>query len=161
MENGGFYISRYEIGKEDGKPVSKKGVEIWSDITKDEAKNVIKTMYDDNNLNCELINGYAYDTTLEWIKNSNELEYDIVDLSKNEKIYSGRKEYNKINDFIDNVLELSTEILYDNVVIRGFSSSDEEINGVKFCDESRYTIFENNKMVSLVDALAFRIILYK
>lgn len=153
LENGGFYISRYEIGNEDNKPVSKYGAEVWTDLTRSEAIEIIDTMYE--NVNCKLINGYAYDTTLSWIKNNNEITIDKIDISKDEKIYSGRNNYNNIYDFIDNIMEFTLETSYENVVIRGFSykSANEK--------SSRYTIFENETFFDEVSLIGFRTIIYK
>ena len=162
LENGGFYISRYEIGKENNIPVSKKGAEVWSNITRDDAVRIIETMYKDKSITCELMNGYAYDTTLQWIKNNNEITYNMIDFEKEKNIYSGRNVYNGIYDFVDNVLEFSLEILYDTYIVRGFSfqSYDEEAI-VKFRDESRYALMKDFSIISLVDALSFRVVLYK
>lgn len=162
LENGGFYISRFEIGKENNLPVSKNGMEVYTDISKNDAVGIISKMYESKSINCELINGFAYDTTLEWIKSNNEIEPYVVDVQKEDIIYTGRNCYNNIYDFCDNMLEFSTEFLYDTIVVRGFSSSDVEMDkDVLFSEESRYCIFENDTSVSLVDGLAFRTILYK
>ena len=37
LENGGFYISRYEIGKENEKTVSKKQAIMWTNVSQEEA----------------------------------------------------------------------------------------------------------------------------
>ena len=160
LENGGFYVSRFEIGIEDEKPVSKKAVNVWNNISKSEANSIIENMYKGEEFKCKLINGFAYDTVLEWIKKNNDIEITSVNVEEN--VLSGRSEYNRIFDFTDNVLELTSEVFYNNVIVRGFSSSDEEMeNGIKFSEESRYTIFKDDKNVSLQDLLGFRTIIYK
>lgn len=162
LENGGFYISRFEIGIENDLPVSKAGVKVWNNVSREEAKNIISNMYENEKIHCELINGFAYDTTLIWLKNTNEIEKNIIDIQKEKIIYSGRTSYNKIYDFCDNILELSTENFYDNIIVRGFSASEEEMNsGINFSEESRYTIFKDSTNVNLLDGLSFRTILYK
>lgn len=163
LENGGFYISRYEIGIENSKPVSKSGVEVWQNVNRNEAIKIIKDMYSKETINCSLINGYAYDTTLNWINNTNEIKIDYLNISENAKIVSGRNEYNKIYDFIDNVMELTLETSYDTVIIRGFLSYSGEILGYDnaFNHESRYSIQKEDNYVGLSDALSLRTVLYK
>ena len=112
-----------------------------------------------NSIKCELINGYAYDTTLEWLRVTNEIEKFIID---DDEIYTGRRSYNNIYDFTDNVLELTQERNYDTAIIRGFSADDFDKLDYSWTDENRYAIIiENNNLVSTKDKLGFRAILYK
>ena len=127
LENGGFYISRYEIGKENNLPVSKAGVKIFGNITREEAKQVVSKMNKNVNLQCELINGYAYDTTLSWLKTTNDIKVNEVD-NKND-LKTGRFQYNNIYDFIDNILEITAESSYGTVIVRGFLFDMEESMG--------------------------------
>lgn len=161
LENGGFYISRYEIGKEDNIPVSKKGVEVWKDVSRQDANDIIREMYQNHSINCELMNGYAYDTTLEWLRNTNQIEYDVINTEENPTVYSGRNEYNHIFDFVDNILEITSETYYSTVIVRGFSASEEKLDNVRFCDESRYSVLKEDTTLSLTDLLSFRVVLYK
>lgn len=162
LENGGFYISRYEIGNEEGNPVSKAGVEVLKNLTRKEAENIISNMY--TNINCEIINGYAYDTTLKWIDvySSTKENSKIVEISKDENLYAGREKNNNIYDFCDNVLEYSLENLYDTVIVRGFfnSKSTEYTNNL-FSKESRYCIRTEDSDFGGVTPVAIRTILYK
>lgn len=162
LENGGFYISRYEIGKEENLPVSKSGVEVWSNITRDEAIDIVNSMY--TNINCELINGYAYDTTLKWIEDCSNLKIECknVEVKKDEAILSGRTINNNIYDFCDNVLEYSLENLYDTIVIRGFmnSNSTKYTNNI-FSKENRYCIQPEDSSFGIITPIAMRTVLYK
>ena len=108
-----------------------------------------------NSIKSELINGYAYDTTLKFILNTNKIEYYSVDTSQ--EILTGRNEYNNIFDFTDNVLELTLEKEMDNLIARGFSN----ITLDKWMEENRYSIVDNNNLKNSGDELGFRIILYK
>lgn len=168
LENGGFYISRFEIGKENNLPVSKPNVEIYSKLNQQQAMEVVANMY--NNLNCELINGYAYDTTLNWIISKNDIEIDIVDVKNGEKPYSGRKKYNNIYDFFDNTMEITQENSYDTVIIRGFPfKENSEIENI--ANDKGYILIEQNGRFSILKdrnyysvestTLGFRAVLYK
>lgn len=155
FENGGFYISRYEIGNDNGIPVSKSNVLVWNNVTQNEAINILKNMYDSSSINCELINGYAYDTTLYWIKLNNEIEPYVIDFSKKDMEYTGRKKYNNIFDITDNVIELTLENSYETVIVRGFSSREELKNS------NRYSIGEEESFYDENSILGFRSIIYK
>lgn len=166
LENGGFYISRFEIGKENDKPVSKKGVEVWTELNKSEANQIIEKMYD--NINCDLINGYAYDTALTWITENNEIKANIIDIENSEKILSGRNDYNNIYDFTDNIMEITSETTYSNVIVRGvpYEISDETKGyvldfGYNIEKFDRFSIQEDENFFTVASKLAFRTIIYK
>lgn len=160
LENGGFYISRYEIGIENENPVSKKQVSILKGVTQDEAKNICEKMYNNRtDIHCELINGYAYDTTLEWLQKTNEIKHYII---TGDEILTGRNCYNNLYDFTDNVLEFSLERNYDTSIIRGFSADVMEVFEKPWSDESRYAILMQSKeLVSTNDKITVRAVLYK
>lgn len=158
LKNGGFYISRFEIGKQDNSIVSKKDVPIYSDVTKDEAEHLIQSLNKSEEYKIELLNSYAYDTALSWILNSNKI---IVSLDEDKKI-TGRKQYNRIYDLLDDVLEMTTEKNYKNIIIRGcFYYDVKENDEVDLNEGTRYSIQENETSKELNDKLAFRTVLYK
>lgn len=162
LENGGFYISRYEIGNEENRPVSKANVELIANLTRQEAQELVSQMY--NNVNCEIINGYAYDTTLKWIKDcsTQKISGDVVEIKKDEKIFTGRRMNNNIYDFCDNILEYSLENLYDTIIVRGFMNSDSiEYTNSLFSKESRYCMPVEDSKFGGVTPVAIRAILYK
>ena len=157
LENGGFYISRYEIGKENEMPVSKVNSNIWNNITQKNAIEIANNMYKNCEIKSELINGYAYDTVLSWIMNSNNININNIE---NDKTYfSGRNEpYNNIYDLFDNILELTNEKNYETGIMRGFYKKDVFQN-YSFINENntRYSLLEDE----IEDYVGFRIIIYK
>lgn len=167
FENGGFYISRFEIGNENDKPVSKKNVKIWNDVTINEVENIINTMYE--NINCKLINGYAYDTTLSWIMKNNDVKTNILDVDKKETLLTGKQSYNNIYDFVDNVMEFTSEEYYSNIIIRGFPYEINEQNkemalknfGYDIENFDRFSINDNEDYFTITTVLGFRTIIYK
>lgn len=152
LENGGFYISRYEMGLEDNKLISRSNEEVYCNITRDEAENLSKNMY--TSVNSSLINSFAYDTTLRWLEKTGEISAEKTIVKKDEKLVSGRKQFNNIFDFTDNHLEYTLETCYDTVVIRGFSyeNSTEDI--------SRYTIRMQDTDLDDYSKVVIRTILY-
>lgn len=158
LENGGFYISRYELGKENDKLVSKKGIEIEKDIFLDDAKVLLKN--ETESYNIEIINGYAYDTALAWIMKTNDIKLEFYDVNK--PIISGRNEYNKINDIADNIMEYTTENEYGSPIIRGFpfdGDNSKYDNVVKNYD--RLSIKNDKKTFSAGTKIGIRAIIYK
>ena len=156
--NGGFYISRYEIGKENNYPVSKQGAIVWTDITQEEAIKLSEQMYNNEIVNSSLINGYAYDTVIQWIKDSN-ITIIQNDIEINDNYYAGRKDYNHIYDLFDNILELTLEKNYDTVITRGMYNPDvfEKYEDLINRFELRFSILENSKY----NYVGFRTVLYK
>ena len=75
---GGFYIGRYEAGiptgdtapsNKTGKPVSKQGATVWTDINYDNAKASAESMISNNDyVQTGLLTGKAWDTTCHWIE---------------------------------------------------------------------------------------------
>ena len=156
IENGGFYISRYEIGNEDNEPVSKKSVKVWNEINREEAIQISNKMYEELNINCELINGYCYDTVLNWIQNTNKISNNILDLENADSvILTGRMEYNNVFDLFDNVMEFTSETFYETVVIRGVGSEDIKK------ENSRYVVMDLDKSFAPNTTIGFRTVLYK
>ena len=159
LENGGFYVSRFEIGKENEKLVSKFGVNVCNNITKDEAETIIKNINVD--IHCDLMNGYAYDTILSWILQNNKIE--LTRHNVNEKIISGTKSYNNIYDFCDNTMELTSESNYGTVIIRGFHLMNEDSERYNFGVNNldRFSITEEERTFSDGTTIGFRTIIYK
>ena len=81
----GFYISRYEVGKEGTSTlVSKKGATVWVSITQENAKATAKTMYASNtHIKSALISGIQWDMTMAFISSKPRLDgtnktYDVT-----------------------------------------------------------------------------------
>ena len=158
LTNGGFYISRFELGKENNKIVSKLGAKVWYNVTRKEAIESVKNMY--TNINCRLINGYAYDTALAWIKKNNNIEIKDYDDLKN--ITCGREKYNNIYDLTDNVMEITLEDLYDTIVYRGFSNVEElRLNNRYNIEDKEINNYDDLLDQKLINLLAFRTVIYK
>ena len=159
LENGGFYISRYEIGNENQVPVSKPNVQIWNNISQENAMEISSNMYKNNNgIISELINGYAYDSVLDWIYKTNTVA--IGDYNQNDNIITGRNySYNNIYDITDNILELTMERNYDTSIVRGMYVDKAFDNYLELVD-SNVNIYSN--IDGAVNTYtSFRIILYK
>lgn len=159
LENGGFYVSRYEIGNEGNKPVSKRDVLIWKDINRKDSIELAEKMYDGNNINSELINGYAYDTMLKWIYDTNK-KIEIIEIEKKQQYYTGNsKPYNNIYGLFDNILENTLEISYDTYIIRGNYKQENDFTKL---EDTRYSVLKSIEDFTVFpEEITFRIVLYK
>lgn len=156
---GGFYIARYEAGKENETLVSKPNVQVWNNISKVEALELATKMYNSNEFTCSLINSFAWDTTLKWLEKTNNIEYSEFAIdSVNENTYvTGQSSINNIYDMNGNVSEWTTEMLEEYAIFRAGKFFDEELNDTSAYVGVRNAIAENAKY----DSIGFRVILFK
>lgn len=155
LQNGGFYISRFQIGKENESLVSKKNVEILKISSLNEAKEKVESMYKNNDFKCEIANGFAYDIALNWILKNNE-----VIIGENNK-YTGNTSYQNIYDMIDDNFEITLEKSYsDAIIYRGFVKKESTAKtnyGVEDLN-NRWALIEENEEFNNV---GIRTIIYK
>ncbi len=171
--NGGFYIARYEASYRDGiRPYSKVSVtaseenknedgKLWNWITQPKAAEASKAMYNNKNFETDLINSYAWDTTIIYIqKCSGDVDYSIQNSLNNSIDNTGKNsdEFCKINDMASNIAEWETEYSTIKVdsnsfpcTMRGGSADNTEINATR---RDGNTEIYSSKMVG------FRPILY-
>ncbi len=107
----GFYISRYEAGKEGTSTlVSKKGVTVWVNITQESAKATAKTMFTSNtHVKSALISGIQWDKTMAFINgkiDGTNKTYDVTkaDTSRHisgELTIAGNNEADKVCNIYD------------------------------------------------------------
>ncbi|MCI8964779.1 MAG: formylglycine-generating enzyme family protein [Clostridia bacterium] len=169
---GGFYIARYEASISKNKDSSKyvattiQNRAPWTNVSYSTAQDVaMKTSAELEYGDCktEIMNSYAWDTTLKWIDSS------IVGYSEdlNYGNYSGNITYtgatktdmvNNICDISGNVKEWTSEKYIGNSnssnecrVVRGGNMSSNK-------SASNYEVYESSKVES---GLGFRLILYK
>ena len=153
----GFYIARYEAGKENDEVVSKKEVSVYNMITRAKAIELSKEMYNSTEIKSELINSYAYDTTIAWIsKNYENFAYETIQDELNyEK--TGFYSKNNIYDLNFNVAEWTTENIQNFEVYRGAEFYNEARLLEAGAPRTRSYIKEN----SAYKNIGFRIIIFK
>ena len=80
LNAGGFYISRYEAGKEEingiDTLVSKKGASVWNNIKQEECKAVAKTFIRNGKVYSSLCSGIQWDLTMAFIT-QNDKTYNV------------------------------------------------------------------------------------
>ncbi|MDD2376827.1 MAG: hypothetical protein PHD15_05235 [Clostridia bacterium] len=169
---GGFYISRYEAGKEGVSTlVSKNHAIVWNHINYNDAKAKAESMFDTAEIKSGLMTGAQWDTTLEWLNDSGKIvtnsitwgnHYNSV-FPANVAGYgsvqvAGFSEYWKANNIYDiagNTCEWTTEVYNSERVFRG---GDYSYNG---SDSGYPAAFRYNGVTGIqYDSLAFREVLY-
>ncbi len=71
----GFYIARYEAGREGTTLVSKKGATVWTDIAQENTKSTAKTMFPENShIRSALISGIQWDMTMAFIASKDRVD---------------------------------------------------------------------------------------
>lgn len=66
-DNKGYYIGRYEAGKEGETLVVKRGVKVWNNVKQYESANLARGMYTTDVVS-DLVNSYAWDTAIVFIQ---------------------------------------------------------------------------------------------
>ena len=112
---GGFYISRYEAGKEGTDTlVSKSGATVWNNIAVEDSgeikgcKTVAKTFINNNNVKSALCSGIQWDVTMSFIDGKNDGKgnvFNVKEVNKNRHTNllatSGQNEYDRVCNIYD------------------------------------------------------------
>lgn len=152
-KNGGFYIGRYETGKEEYMAVIKADTIPYTNVKYEEVQKIADNFYKGKDITCSLINGLAYDTTLSWLEKSYKNFAISTGSSGNKSAViknTGIFSVNNIFDLNGNAYEMTTEIVDENlIVLRGSMLFDYEAG-------CRTLISKD----STLDYIGFRMILY-
>ena len=138
IENGGFYIGRYEAGTTSERSSSsgtseqvnvKKGSNLYNYVTKDEAVTLAEEFESNNEkVKSRLCSSYAWDTALKFIEQSENKDY-LTEVATGTAITkTGTKVVNNIYDLGYNTYEWTTESSSNSssaCTIRGGVSSSE------------------------------------
>ncbi len=118
-EAKGYYIGRYEMGKNGDTAVCKAGVSVMWQLGRDEAKEESRNLYNDVKkgettiYTSDLINSYAWDTALLYImkcdKDGNDYAYEMDRSGGHKNTGEKGDERCKINDMAKNEYEWTTE----------------------------------------------------
>ena len=130
IKNGGFYIGRFEVGKDGSNLVIQQNKLTYYNVTRDKALEDAKTFSAGNsNTVTSLISSYAWDTALNFICQNSEAGYELAITDSQEygnidtgnttasRLYTGTYKYNSevsdkysnIYDMLGNLYEWTTE----------------------------------------------------
>ena len=180
-ENGGFYIGRYEAGKEAENAVSKKGINvynniIWGNSITDETGGAVEkarnfdTQSGHSNVTSTLVYGVQWDAIMRWLSNGTEEEKRWVTNSVDKGNYLDENPNNNpaktgaveeyqmkhIYDLAGNVSEWTMEGYSTNQkVFRGGNYTNDNVGKGQPCSHRGIGPMTNN-----VSQLGFRIAMY-
>ncbi|MEG2348861.1 MAG: hypothetical protein RSB67_04370 [Clostridia bacterium] len=169
LKNKGFYLSRYEAGKDiNGNLVSKRGMQVWNYITWNDAKLKVEGMIYDS-VKATLPNGKMWDTviTLAELSGKDPLDSTLwgnqgsnpykTNVTPNNPAHTGAHEkwmVKNIYDFAGNVWEWTNEIEAFGPIGRGGCYSGEGSDDTVACRGCAGDIMASE------DYMGFRIALY-
>ena len=115
IDAGGFFISRFEAGKEtingEDKLVSKKGATVWGDtVSQENAKKISKTFINNNSVKSALISGIQWDALMGFINGKTYGNGDIVYVTGfNQSVINTTKSKTGLNkkDVVCNIYDLA------------------------------------------------------
>ena len=121
IDAGGFFISRFEAGNENGTLVSKKGANVWCYINNEDTQTIAKTFINNDNVKSALISGIQWDMTMDFVNEKLDGNGETFDVNKsNPKRHtssigtSGKNENDKVCNIYDlegNCWERTAEML--------------------------------------------------
>ena len=164
----GYYISRFEAGKVNENTNTfniKKNQEVYNNITQENAADLARNLYINNDFQSDLINSYAYDTAIIYIQAfSGDSDYSKQIRFQDSLVTTGNahdEENNydvrcNIYDMAGSVREWSTETSSAIGFARVFRGGGYESQTGRYTS-SRYG---NNDMEAAEDYIGFRSILY-
>ena len=84
LSKGGFYISRYEAGKEGTDTlVSKAGATVWNSIPQADCKTEAKKFINNDNVKSALCSGIQWDMTMEFVNGKKDGAGNTIDVTVN------------------------------------------------------------------------------
>ena len=153
--NNGFYIARYEASKNsDNKIQSKYNQIVWGGIKQQEASVACNDLY--SVINSDLINSYAWDTTILFIQ-----KYGKSNYSKQNSLNNSIKNTGLTGDVQLNIYDMSSNCREWTTESSGISNAPCVQRGGSYNNNNLFTSYRNN--AGLNDAYnynSFRYLLY-
>ena len=165
---GGFYISRYEAGKETSgdtnKLVSKSGATVWNNIPQADCKTEAKKFINNDNVKSALCSGIQWDMTMAFVNGKQDGAGNTIDVTVN-KDRGGSSPASSGQHSADrmcNIFDLE-ENYYEYVAEMGSCSTDNPFarrggrSGGLYINQASYRYYDN---FSASDYSSFRFVLY-
>ena len=127
LKYNGFYIARYEAGKNDSNVVSKQNAKVYTDKTQEEFKAIGKTMYGDSNnyVKSAMCSGIQWDMVMKFVdgkKDGRENIYDVRTVNSTRHTESKTEAGKNLADKVQNIYDLEGNC-YEYVAEKNNTSS--------------------------------------
>ena len=164
----GFYISRYEAGKEGtNRLVSKKGATVWVSIPQETAKTTAKTMFTSNtHVKSALMSGIQWDMTMAFISSKPRLDgtnktYDVTKGDSSRHVSGGVTiAGNNEADRVCNIYDLEGNA-YEYVAEKStYNTSSPIVTRGGYCRSSYSASNRGNNNGYAYSSVSFRLALY-
>ena len=111
LKYNGFYIARYEAGKEGSNVVSKQNATVYTDETQTSFKSIGKTMYGDSSqyVKSAMCSGIQWDMVMKFVDgktDGNENTYDVKTYSSTRHTGSKKETGKNVSDKVQNIYDL-------------------------------------------------------
>ena len=165
LKYNGFWISRYEAGNENSNVVSKQNVTVYVDKTKEELKEIGKTMYsyNSNYVKSAMCSGIQWDLVMKFVNgklDANGNVYNVKTVNLNRHQGSGMKTGNNLADKVQNIYDLEGNC-WEYVAEKNNISGSCVIRGGLYFDSSSYMASRRTGNTGNSDgSVTFRPVLY-
>ena len=156
--NEGYYIGRYETRKNSSGTVTEVGTDtVWNLITQPEAADKAQKMYNSSNFISDLINSYAWDTTITFIQKCT----DQTKYSRQKSLNTSLSQTGTTDDKQCNIFDMASNIVEWTTETSDISEAPCVFRGGIFDNPDVYTSFYNNNFTdNIAIGIGFRPILY-
>ena len=169
IEAGGFFISRFEAGNENGQLVSKKGVDVYNYVSQEESKEKSKKFVNNKNVKSALCSGIQWDVVMDFVNGKNDAKgekFDILTPNANRHTdiinKTGQNDFDKVCNIYDlegNCIEFVAEkTSYTTLEGRQYIFLDR--GGSSVSENSRPASFRRSDDGDKDPNISFRFVLY-
>ena len=163
VRKGGFYISRYEAGKEgENTLVSKKGATVWNNISQADCKTEAKKFINNENVKSALCSGIQWDVIMEFVDGKLDGENNTIDVTVNEdrggssaSTSGGHKA-----DRMCNIFDLEENYFEYVAEKNSFTTSAPFVRRGAYCNYTNSASYRNYGDGTAYGDLSFRFTLY-
>ena len=164
LKYNGFYIARYEAGKEGSNVVSKQNATVYGNETQPSFKSIGKTMYGDSSqyVKSAMCSGIQWDMVMKFVDGKTDGNGEIYDVRiAKQTRHTGTKANSgkNITDEVQNIYDLEGNY-YEYVVEKNNTSYPFVRRGDSYDNSSYRASLRNSDTGNASSGITFRLVLY-
>ena len=143
IKYNGFYIARYESGKDESKVVSKQNTNVYDNESQRDFKSIGRTMYGDgnNNVKSAMCSGIQWDMVMKFIDGKRDAKgnlYNVKEYKPDRHTESAEKTGKNLEDKVQNIYDLEGNY-YEYVAEKNSDNNNPcVIHGCSYRKDSMY-----------------------